>query len=434
MDIKEIRNMINFHPQHLELHQEMHARPYPRMSAPCIISHIAFFHDNKQVEQEYDCINELAKLFHVNGITSGTNSYFQEFDQFNMRWENHREFSTITIIRPMSDPLPINATALDMFPEGWLEKFPGEVISASSLSISSRFDAHIIESHLGKNPTIASDLIDNRVTVWSSLHLDKQGFTRFFICENAKNRDGGGRKQLGRIVLKILEVETYRQMALLALPLAKSIAPMASELGQQCARILERMTKINQPDDESKLLQELTGVAAKVEELRASSSYRFSATRAYAELVNSRIDELEQQRVEGKDMLGEFVQRRFMPAIRTCKSVQLQLESLSKRLTRASDLLRTRVEQTIAEQNQKLLESMNRRSHMQLRLQQTVEGLSVAAISYYLISLLKIFLHGVNGIWFHFNENLILTVSAPIVLVTIFIIVRNMKKHYVDSV
>ncbi len=426
--------MINFHPQHLELHQEMHARPYPRMSAPCVISHIAFFHDEKELASEYNCINELAKIYHVNGITTGTNSYFQEFDHFNMRWENHREFSTITIIRPMSDPLPNNASALDMFPEGWLEKFPGEVISASNISISSEFDDRLIASYLGKNPTIASHLIDNRVTLWSSLHLDKQGFTRFFICENTQYKEGAGRKQLGRIVLKILEIETYRQMALLALPLAKSIAPKAAELGQQCARILENMTKINQSDDESKLLQELTKVAAEVEKLRASSSYRFSATSAYAELVNSRIDELEQQRVEGKDMLGEFVQRRFMPAIRTCKSVQLQLESLSKRLTRASDLLRTRVDQTIAEQNQKLLESMNRRSHMQLRLQQTVEGLSVAAISYYLISLLKIFLHGINGIWFHFNENLVLTISAPIVLLTIFIIVRNMKKHYVDTV
>ncbi len=425
--------MINFHPQHLELHQEMHARPYPKISAPCIISHIAFFHEEKEVEKEYACINQLAKSYHVNGVAVGTNSYFQEFEHFNLRWENHREFSTITIIRPMSNPLPVNATAHDMFPDGWLENFPGEVVSATNISISSEFDDNLVESHLGKRPTIASNLLDNRATIWSSLHLDKQGFTRYFMRENTQYEQGTGRKQLGRIVLKILEIETYRQMSLLALPVAKSIAPKASALGQQCAGILENMTKIDQPEDESKLLQELTNVAAEVEKLRASSSYRFSATHAYAELVNSRIDELEQQRVEGKDMLGEFIQRRFMPAVRTCKSVQLQLESLSKRLTRASDLLRTRVDQTIAEQNQKLLESMNHRSHMQLRLQQTVEGLSVAAISNYLISLLKIVLHGINGHFFNFDEGLVLTISAPVVLLTIYIIVRNMKKHYVDA-
>ena len=425
--------MIKFHPQHLELHQEIHARPYPKIATPCVISHISFFHDKKEVAREYECLNQLAKTFHVNGISEGTHSYFQEFENFSLRWENHREFSSITIIRAMSKKLPVNASALDIFPEGWLDSFPGEVISATNISISSAFNEKTVESHIGKRPSIASQLIDEQFTLWTSLHLDSQGFTRFFICDNAQTKKNMGLKQLGRIVLKIVEVETYRQMALLALPLAKEIAPKASDLGQQCAGILENMTKIDSPTDERKLLQELTGIAAEVEKLRAASSYRFSATHAYAKLVNSRVEELDENRIRNKDMFGEFVHRRFMPAIRTCKSVQAQLESLSKRLTRASDLLRTKVDQTIAEQNQKLLESMNRRSHIQLRLQQTVEGLSVAAISYYLISLLKIFLHGANDQLFHFDENLVLTIAAPIVLLTIYVIVRNMKKHYTDK-
>jgi len=425
--------MINFHHQHLELHQEIHARPYPKISSPCVISHIAFFHDKKDINAEYACINQLAKIYHVNTIGEGTNSYFQEFEHFNLRWENHREFSTITIIRPMTEELTNGATALDMFPEDWLQAFPGVVISATNITINSCIEGKTIESHLGTKASIASHLIDNQVTVWTSLHLNKQGFTCFYISDNSKMEADRKQLQLGGLVLKILEIETYRQMALLALPVAKSIAPIATELGQKCAGILETMTKLNSHSDESKLLQELTNVAAEVEKLRASSSYRFSATLAYSELVNSRIEELEQQRVENKDMLGEFILRRFMPAIRTCKSVQLQLESLSKRLTRASDLLRTRVDQTIAEQNKKLLESMNRRSHLQLRLQQTVEGLSVAAISYYLISLLKIFLNAIHHEFYPINEYLILSILTPVVLISVYLLVRRMKKHFVDQ-
>jgi len=425
--------MINFHHQHLELHQEIHARPSPKICSPCVISHVAFFHDKKDIDAEYNCINKLAKIYHVNTIGEGTNSYFQEFEHFNLRWENHREFSTITIIRPLSEDSPNNSTALDMFPEDWLANFPGVVISASNITIGTCVKNTTIESHLGTKASIASHLINDQVTVWSSLHLDKQGFTRFYISDNSEMDQHRKQLQLGGMVLKILEIETYRQMALMALPIAKSIAPVATELGQQCAEILERMTKLNNHTDESKLLQKLTNVAAEVEKLRASSSYRFSATLAYAELVNSRIEELEQQRVENKDMLGEFILRRFMPAVRTCKSVQLQLESLSKRLTRASDLLRTRVDQTIAEQNKKLLESMNRRSQLQLRLQQTVEGLSVAAISYYLISLLKIFLEGVNQRLYSFDEYLVLTIMIPIVLAGVFFLVRRVKKHFVDD-
>ena len=425
--------MINFHQQHLELHQELHARPYPKISSPCVISHIAYFHDKKNVNAEYACINELAKNFQVNGIANDTNSYFQEFGSFSLRWENHREFSTLTIISPTPNTVNGNATALDMFPEKWLSKFPGKVVSATNVMVNLCVENHSIETHLGRKPSIACRLIDNQVTLWTSLHLDKQGFTRFYISDNSQIDEHRKQLQLGSLVLKILEIETYRQMALLALPVAKSIAPVATELGQKCAGILETMTKLNSRSDESRLLQELTNVAAEVEKLRASSSYRFSATIAYAELVNSRLEELDQQKVENKDLLGDFILRRFMPAIRTCKSVQLQLESLSKRLTRASDLLRTRVDQTIAEQNKKLLESMNRRSHLQLRLQQTVEGLSVAAISYYLISLLKIFTGAINKEVYPINENLIIGFMTPVVLIGVFLIVRRMKKHFTDN-
>lgn len=427
--------MINFHPQHLQLHQEIHARPHPSITLPCVVSHIAFFHADKSVDDEYKALNELALKFKVNGATHSENSYFQDFEQFELRWENHREFSTITIIRPVKEENN-HEKALDVFPQDWLKRFPGEAISACHVAIS-QISSHIsseqsvknkIEDLLGSPAKIACQLSQKQANLWSSLQLDKDGFSQFVI--DAKS---GNPSQTGRNLLMILEIETYRQMALLALPVAKTIAPQATALGQQCALILSKIAKINDATDESKLLQELTDVAAEVERLRASSSYRFSATRAYSELVNSRLEELNQEPIDGQDMLGEFLQRRFMPAIRTCASVSLQLESLSKRLTRASDLLRTRVDQTIAEQNQKLLESMNHRSRMQLRLQQTVEGLSVAAISYYLISLLKIVLHGFSEEFFHLNENLLLVIISPIVLLTIFIIVRNMKKHYVDD-
>ena len=424
--------MINFHSQHLELHQEIHARPHPPIKTPCSVSHIAYFRSEKFIEDEYSALNELARKYQVNGLTHSSNSYFQDFGLFEIRWENHREFSTLTIIRRLNDE-DSGEKALDVFPSEWLRTFPGKAISACHVYIS-KISSNVssqqsvkskVESLLGAPVKVASKIGYWNANIWSSLQLDKDGFNQFVIDTQSDSET-----QVGRLLLMVLEIETYRQMALMALPIAKEIAPLATELGQKCAHILSNIAKIDSSDDESKQLQELTNVAAEVERLRASSSYRFSATSAYAELVNSRLDELNQSPIGSKDMLGEFLQRRFMPAIRTCASVSLQLESLSKRLTRASDLLRTRVDQTIAEQNQKLLASMNRRSSMQLRLQQTVEGRSVAAISYYLISLIKIVLHGFSEQFIHLNENLILVIISPIVLLIIFIIVRNMKKHY----
>ena len=106
--------MINFHPQHLELQQEIHARPHPTIKAPCVVSHVAFFHSDKDVSLEYDALNSLARTFQVNGVTPLSNSYFQNFGQFELRWENHREFSTITIIRSSNDLENHNETALHL--------------------------------------------------------------------------------------------------------------------------------------------------------------------------------------------------------------------------------------------------------------------------------------------------------------------------------
>ena len=420
--------MINFHPQHLELHQEIHARPYPKIEPPCTVSHLAFLHNESEIDAEYVAINELARVFQVNGIAAGSTGYFEDFGQFFFRWENHREFSTITIIRPMESDAPFQGNAIEVFPRNWLNEFPGKVISATNMVISSAESAQDIKAYVGVKSVIVTELIHQQFKLWTAFQLDSEGFTSFYLEVNAN-----GEYQVGRAVLKILEIETYRQMSLLALPIAKNIAPKATAMGDSCAAILDRMVHVSNPNEESELLQELISLAAEVERLRASSSYRFSATKAYSELINSRIDELDQTRVSGKEIFGDFLLRRFMPAVRTCAAVQLQLENLSKRLTRASDLLRTRVEHTIAEQNQKLLESMDKRSQLQLRLQQMVEGLSVAAISYYIIGLLKIVLHGVNKKYFYFDEGIVLAISVPVVIGVIFFLVRKLKKRLMKT-
>src|SRR3546814_19661742 len=79
--------------------------------------------------------------------------------------------------------------------------------------------------------------------------------------------------------------------------------------------------------------------------------------------------------------------RRLAPAMRTCESTAGRLETLASRVGRASNLLRTRVDIQLEAQNRDVLVSMNRRARLQLRLQETVEGLSVVAIRYYTVEL-----------------------------------------------
>ncbi|HUH58026.1 MAG TPA: DUF3422 domain-containing protein, partial [Pseudomonadales bacterium] len=186
--------------------------------------------------------------------------------------------------------------------------------------------------------------------------------------------------------------------------------------------------------DERQLLQELSLLAADVERRRSNTNYRFAAAVAYHDLVNDRLNQLRETPIDGMQSLREFLERRLTPGIKTCNSVRDRLEDLSRRITRTTGLLRARVDLTIQEQNQDLLSSMNRRSQLQLRLQQTVEGLSVVAISYYLVSLLGFVYQGLNTVGINMNVDIAKAISAPIVVGLMYLLVRRIRAYITQTV
>ena len=82
--------------------------------------------------------------------------------------------------------------------------------------------------------------------------------------------------------------------------------------------------------------------------LKAQHSCRFAATHAYNTLVTQRIAGLREKAIPGTQTLGEFMQRRLSPAMATAQ----RLASLAERISRASALLRTRVDIATEAQNQ----------------------------------------------------------------------------------
>jgi len=198
--------------------------------------------------------------------------------------------------------------------------------------------------------------------------------------------EGTSQTRAGRIAGRLLELEIYRLMALRGLPVAKALGPMLARAESELAAITARLEHKAASDQE--LLDTLVSLAASVERATAENIYRFSASQAYYTLVNQRIGELREKAIPGTQMIGEFLQHRLAPAMATVASTAQRLASLSERVARASDLLRTRVDIATEAQNQELLAKLTRGQEMQLHLQSTVEGLSIAAISYYVISLL----------------------------------------------
>jgi len=229
-------------------------------------------------------------------------------------------------------------------------------------------------------------------------------------------------------VQRLLEIETYRIMALLGLPVARSTAAMLGSAERELAEITSLMAQ-DSTHDEPALLVRLTRLAATVESEVAENSFRFGASRAYYDLTRRRIAELREERLAGIQTIEEFMGRRLAPAMATCTSVEKRLLDLSERIARASDLLRTRVDIEREQQNQALLASMNHRARMQLRLQQTVEGLSIAAITYYVVGLVGYAAKALKEAGVPLSVELVTGASIPFVVLAIWLAVRRVRKH-----
>jgi uncharacterized membrane-anchored protein len=235
-------------------------------------------------------------------------------------------------------------------------------------------------------------------------------------------------RQSGRFLLRLLEIETYRMMALLALPVAQGMAARLNEMESEVAAISAALAESGADDDQS-LLDRIIHLAAQSEASYMRGQFRFAAAEAYNQLVRQRINELREVRLPGLQNFEEFYSRRLTPAIETCRSTAARQVSLSDRTARATQLLSTRVDVERQRQNQSLLSSMNRRAEMQLRLQATVEGLSVAAITYYMVGLFYFLLRGAESLGWPVNPSVLTAVSVPFIALLIWGAVRRVRKR-----
>jgi uncharacterized membrane-anchored protein len=258
------------------------------------------------------------------------------------------------------------------------------------------------------------------------VHAD--GYGRYLVKDLGLNQ-----RQLGRFAQRVVEINAYSLLAMLAFPHARTALPNIAALERELSESVRKLSEISGLGDERALLKRLLALAAESESVAAATSYRFSAAKAYSALVAQRFHDLRAMRLEWMQPLDEFLLRRLAPAMETCASVATRQESLSVRIARASDLLRTRVDVAVEAQNRDLLSSMNRRARTQLRLQQTVEGLSVAAISYYLVGLIAYAAKAANGASVKIDPDLVAGLAIPVVVGLVWWAIRRLRRAVVGK-
>ncbi|NOE34693.1 MULTISPECIES: DUF3422 family protein [unclassified Ruegeria] len=420
---------IDDHPLRYALANELHARPFPVASMPCTVAFLAIKKPEAAVARDRrEDLAHLINLLDRHGAQHpqpDATHYAGQIGRHWLKWEQHTEFVTYTAIAQNVSDRAFNPADFEVFPPDWLMASPGQRVTSAMVRVVERESDDVIKSKLldwfEPESLAVARVLDDAAVCASDFRIDPAGHMRFalFVAE------GTGRRRTGRIVQRLCEIETYKAMSMLGFARVKQLMPRIGELDGQLTQLLGQMTDNSaQPDA---LLQDLLSTSIELETLSARCSFRFGATGAYEAIVNQRIEVLREERFQGGQNFADFMMRRYDPAIRTVKSTERRLQALSDRAIRAGELLRTRVDVERSAQNQALLESMDRRADLALRLQHTVEGLSVVAISYYAVSLVSYLLYPLTASGIS-KGMLTAAVTVPVVAGVWFAIRRIRKR------
>jgi uncharacterized membrane-anchored protein len=414
------------HPQRVLLHNEIHARPPEAMAAPLALSHMVMFGDAASREASRDHLSALLRDHHLPMPDAQSTHLRMDVGGFRLRWELHTEFVTWTFSRPFdsagfgeAEPL----TAVQAVPQDWLAGLPGQCLAALHLWVlpTREIQPQALTRHLLHEDTlVGSTIADGQGAVFTDFAIHADGASRMVLLA-----DGLPSRRLGRLVQRLLEVDTYRMAALLGLPEARESSALLGVAERELAALAEAI-RLAGRDEEPQLLDRLTRLAGQVESHYAATHARFSASAAYFELVDQRLQDIGEAKLGGLQTLGEFIDRRLSPARATCAWSVRRQDALSQRVSRISNLLRTRVEIEQQQSSQALLGTMNRRQDLQLKLQATVEGLSVAAITYYIVGLVSYLAKGAQALGWPFSAEATAACAIPIVAGAVWLSLRRL--------
>ncbi|MEP4769117.1 MAG: DUF3422 domain-containing protein [Roseibium sp.] len=407
---------------------EVHARPFRPLSSPRTVLHYAFLTNTTEAIADHAWLTEFCTSRGISGPTQGARHHSMSFGDGTLSWEQHAEFTTYTWdgaanLDAVFGPIP------SAHPFGAAFQAPGDLLVAVRLELFPEQVNDNWRCHFDVGSLTVSYLEGGSATVATDFRQDGNGLTRFLVLDQSLTE-----VQSGAVVQRLLEVETYRTLAMLGLFEASGLQPEIRLAEIELADLTKQMKDASALDANRELLDKLTALAASLEAGATASTFRFGASRAYYQIVTARLTTMQEVAAPGELSMASFLARRLSPAMRTCQSIEDRQAMLSRKLARATTLLRTRVDVDLEQQNRSLLQSMNRRARLQLRLQQTVEGLSVAAVSYYVVGLLSYLAKGAKDTGLPMpSSNITTALAVPIVVLVIWWTVRRIRKHHAEG-
>lgn len=419
------------HPLRSSILSEVHARPFTAIAVPARVLHFAFDTSGARAQTDRANLVEFCTKRALQSPNSFEKHHRAMFGTTVLRWEQHSEFTTYTWEMP-SDPggMPFHPSAASIASLMQMVPQPGPLLVAIDLHLLTEDGERTAPERLFDKTSLAlAENSDGAAVYATDFQLDPHGFVRILVLDR-----GMLAERAGALVQRVIEIETYRTLALLGLPEAQRLSPSVGACERRLVEVTSKIQKADDLDSNHRLLDELTALAAEVEAGAAASVFRFGASRAYEEIVTQRLQTIGERKIGGWPTWSSFLARRMKPALRTCVTIEQRQSGLSLKLARAANLLRTRVDVELEQQNQLLLKSMNARTRLQLRLQTTVEGLSVAAITYYVVGLFSYIVKAGHDSGRMTTEPSIVTAAfVPIAALTIWWIIGRIRRKHIAN-
>lgn len=412
--------------------REVHSRPFQHMTPPARVNHLVFVVASDELHHaSRQHVNDLAQSLGAERIPDDVNYSQLRVDGTRIRWEKHTEFISYTFWSEVDTASNNDDPAWTGIDPQWLQAIPGKLLSSTRVElIQGDNDAvrAVAEQRIGQPTLIGSRVAYGDISLYGNFSADSNGVVHYVMGAEP----GVTASRVGRYVQRVLEIETYRLMALIGLSHARRASVMLEEAEGKLA-VLSRGLDDIQREDESKVLDQITALATRVEAIYASSYTRFSASSAYYQLVQARVEELSEQEVANLQTVAQFLARRLTPAMQTCSWTNRRLDDLSRRIGYVSELLDTRVSLEQAHDQNELLQTINKRQGAQLLLQSTVEGLSVAAITYYGSGIVSHLAKAMVRYGWPLPVELTVAASVPVIALTTWLGLRRLHR-YVDDV
>jgi uncharacterized membrane-anchored protein len=409
------------HPDRLSAQLETHARPIVPVSAPARIRRIAFlFADGAKgaprAQQRF-----LAWCGEVGVVPSSPDALRVGYETagLNIVWELHTEFMTFTWVA--------GPTHRDPWPEGVGLETAGD----AKVVVSTRID--VLEESTLSERTLAgfdplslchSKIEGGRCELATDFVTDEDGFTRFEFASG-----GLDAVPCGTIIRRILEIETYRTLSLIGLPVTRQAAGTIARLEARLGEAVAAMANADSSDSSHGALEKLHAIQLAVSQVVEATRYRFATTKAYGRILWRRLESLDEQRIGDNRTLLRYLRHRLEPAMSTSEAVEKREAELLAQLSRSTELLNTRIGFEIQRQNQTILSQISNTADSQFRLQRTVEGLSTIAISYYALGILGYVLH-VFDKSYEFEKSLFVALAAPLIVAFVWFAMRRIRKRH----